>query len=266
MESHGAAPTYQYKPFGQHIDGGFGAIGDAFYEAASRLEKYVEESPFFNLCLPVAYLHRHAAELFLKSCIILVRRALEVPFGVKQTDQATIRIDDKCVPIYHVHSIGDLYRHLTELFQGHIERLTELTTTDRRTIPTELAQWIAQIEEFDQRGTLFRYPGPGDELKSDFRRSSVTEIWSPMAPDREHVRGFLQFDEEDNLVGAFCFDPSRLRPIMDALRKTSRRSTRSISRCDRNWEGQLKNRRTKGATPTVNCCVLCARHLAMGCP
>lgn len=96
-----------------------------------------------------------------------------------------------------------------------------MTTTDWRTIPAELADWVAQIEEFDQRSTFFRYPGPGDELKSNFRESSVAEIWSSLAPDREPIKGFLQFDEQDRLVGAFCLDPFRLEPVMAALRKTS---------------------------------------------
>lgn len=221
MKSYPSAPTYQYKPFPEHIDGGFGAIGDAFHEAASRLERHVGEAPFLNSSLPLAYLYRHAAELFLKSCIVVLHRALQVPFGGKHPEEPAIKTGESCIPIYQVHSIGALHHHLTKFLQEHNQRLKEVTTTNWRTIPEELTQWIAEIEEFDQRSTFFRYPGPGDELKSDFRGSSVAEIWSSMAPDREPMRGFLQFDEEDKLVGAYCLDPSRLQPVIDALRKTS---------------------------------------------
>ena len=136
-------------------------------------------------------------------------------------EEPAIRNGDAWTPIYRVHSIGDLHRHFTELLREHIDKLANMTTTDWCTIPAELADWVAQIEEFDQRSTFFRYPGSGDELKSDFRQSSVAEIWSSLAPDGEPIKGFLEFDEEDRLVGAFCLDPSQLEPVMAALRKTS---------------------------------------------
>ena len=212
---------YQYKPFAEHIDGGYGAIGDTFHEAASRLDEHLSRSPFLNSSLPVAYLRRHAVELFLKSCIIVLHRALRVPFCDNSPEEPAIRNGDTWTPIYRVHSIDNLYRRFTELLGEHIDKLMNMTTTDWRTIPAELAEWIARIEEFDKGSTFFRYPGPGNELKSDFRESSVAEIWSSLAPDREPIKGFLQFDEEDRLLGAFCLDPSRLEPLMAALRKTS---------------------------------------------
>jgi hypothetical protein len=221
MKKYPSAPIYQYKPFAEHIDDGFGAIGDAFHEAASRLEALIEKEPFLNATLPIAYLYRHAVELFLKSCIVVLHRALRIPFGGKQPDEPSIKTKDNWVSIRHVHSIGDLYGYLTELLAEQIDNLMKLTTTDWRTIPDELGQWIARIEESDKTSTFFRYPGLGDELKSDFRQSSVQEIWSSLAPDREPMKGFLQFDEDDNTVAAFCLDPSRIEPMMDALRKAS---------------------------------------------
>ena len=75
------APTYPFLPFDRQLDGGFSAIADAFHEAANRLETETAGAKFLNAALPIAYLRRHAAELFLKSCIIVLHRALSLPFG-----------------------------------------------------------------------------------------------------------------------------------------------------------------------------------------
>lgn len=221
MKDYPSPPTWQLKPFTEHIDGGFGALGDAFCEGASRLAENVAAKPFLNSSLPIAYLYRHAAELYLKSCIIVLHRSLGIPFNEKQRHRPAIKVGDDWVPVHRVHSVQDLYTYLTTLVKEHSDTLSQCTTTDWNTIPDELNQWISQIEEFDSRSTFFRYPGVADELKSDFRKSSVAEILSSMAPERDPVKGFLQFDENDNLVAAFCLDPSRLQPIIDVLRSVS---------------------------------------------
>ena len=221
MKRYPSAPTYQFKPFSHHIDGGFGAMGDAFHEAASRLEESVDGKQFLNSSTPIAFLRRHATELFLKSCIIVLHRGLRVPFGGNQQNRATIKIGENLVPIDRVHSVGDLYQYFTMVLREHMDALSKVTSTDWTTIPHELGQWISQIEEFDERSTVFRYPGSRDDLKSDFCESSVGEILSSMSPDREPVKVFLEFDENDKFVGALCLDPSQLEPIMQTLRKTS---------------------------------------------
>jgi hypothetical protein len=222
MKKYPTSPNYQFKPFSHHIDGGFGAHGDAFRKAALSLEQSVNGKNFLNSSLPIAYLHRHAVELFLKSCIIVLHRGLRVPFGGKQQERPTIKIGEDWVPIQGVHSLGDLYWYFASVLQEHISELSKITSTDWDTIPHELGQWISQIDEFDKKSTAFRYPGSGDDFKSDFRESSVEETWSLMAPESEPVKKFLEFDESHNLVGSFCLDPSRLEPIMEALRNASK--------------------------------------------
>lgn len=222
MKKLPSAPMYQWKPFSYHIDGGFGALGDAFKEAADRLEKQLKSRPFTNLSLPIAYLHRHACELFLKSCVLIVHRSLNIPFGDKaDAGQPAIKEAERWVPIHRVHNIGDLYRYFTSLVHEHMEKLSELTIFDWSTIPQELEQWISQIEEFDKKSTFFRYPGSGNEIKADFKESSVTEIWASVAPNKKPVKVFLELDEKDRIIAAYCLDPSRLQPILKVLRKTS---------------------------------------------
>ncbi|MFH0931835.1 MAG: hypothetical protein V1890_07865 [Candidatus Zixiibacteriota bacterium] len=222
MKKLPSAPRYQWKPFSYHIDGGFGAIGNAFKEAASRLEKQAKSKPFYNSSLPIAYLHRHASELLLKSCVVVIHRGLKVPFGNKVGGgQPAIKVAKDWVAINRVHSIGDLYRYFTSLVREHMKKLSELTIFDWSTIPQELEQCISQIEEFDKKSTFFRYPGSGNEVKADFKESSVAEIWASMAPDKKPVKGFLELDENDRIIAAYCLDPSRLQPILETLRKTS---------------------------------------------
>ena len=49
MKKNPSAPTYQLKPITHHIDGGFGALGDAFHESATRLEKSIQSRKFFKM-------------------------------------------------------------------------------------------------------------------------------------------------------------------------------------------------------------------------
>ena len=73
---------YILTPLHTHIDFGFGATGDAFKEAADKLEASLSERRgVFNEHLPINYLRRHAVELFLKSAIVIIHRRLNLPYG-----------------------------------------------------------------------------------------------------------------------------------------------------------------------------------------
>src|SRR5437879_4221108 len=74
-------PNYQFKPLTHQFDDGFGLMGDAFNDAALRLEHSTQQEEFINSSLPIGYLYRHAIELYLKSIIIVLHRNLGIPFG-----------------------------------------------------------------------------------------------------------------------------------------------------------------------------------------
>jgi len=221
MKRYPAAPTWQLKPFAHHIDGGFGAIGDAFHDAAERLDQSVTDRPFYNSSLPAAYLHRHATELYLKACIIILHRSLGLPFSQAKPDDPAIKVNGDWLPIRSVHSVTKLHAYLVRLLEENGPTLSETTTTDWAALPPELRHWISGISEFDEASTFFRYPGLDDDTKSDFRESSIAEIWSSLGPDDKPLKGYLEFDHNDNLTGAFCLDLSRLEPVLDLLRKAS---------------------------------------------
>jgi len=222
MKRYPSAPTYWFKPLNLHFDDGFGAVGDAFQEAALCLEGVVEEEQFINSYLPLAYLYRHAVELYLKSVIIIMHRGLRLPFG-PQPSSATPRIqtDEGWIPIDSVHSVSKLYRYFKTLMDANRKDLPAATSTDWPTLPEELANWIALIETFDERSTFFRYPGIGDAKRSEFRGSSIGDILSSMGPGSEPMKAFFEFNEDEQVIGIFQRERSGLDKILTALRNTA---------------------------------------------
>jgi len=218
MKNNTNAPTYQFKPLKHHIDGGFGALGESFYEAGVQLEKITKSKSFQNSLIPIAYLYRHAVELFLKSSIIVIHRGLNISFGI---NEPSIKVGNKWILIKREHSIKNLFLYLNALLSEHINILNETTSTDWQTIPKDINEWIIEIDEFDKRSTFFRYPGEGDEIKSEFRESSIPEIFSSMAPNKKPLKAFLEFNENDQITGSFCLDLSRIESIKHILHKTA---------------------------------------------
>ena len=218
-EKYSSAPTYWFRPLHFHFDGGFGAVADAFQEAALCLESVLEENQFFNSYLPLAYLYRHAVELYLKSVIIIIHRGLELPFG-SQPSSATpmIQPDEEWIPISSVHSLSKLCRYFKTLMDGNRTELLAATSTDWTALPRELANWIALIETFDPRSTFFPCPGIGDAEKSEFRESSMADILSSAGLSSEPMKVFSGFDENEGVIGIFKRDRSGLDKILTVLR------------------------------------------------
>jgi hypothetical protein len=219
MKTLPSPPYYQFKPLTHQFDDGFGVMGDAFNDAAVRLEQSCEQQQFFNSSLPIAYLYRHAVELYLKSIIIVLHRKLSLPFGPNAPDGAPlINVADKWVAIYRVHNVGDLYRHFESVLNNHRSKLQGLSVTDLNSITTELADWITAIEDLDRQSTFFRYPGTGDALKGDFRESSIAEIRSRFRPEDPPGKAYIELDAHDEVVGAFRMELSDVETAMNLLR------------------------------------------------
>ncbi len=212
---------YQYKPFRLQFDNGFGAISDAFYEAALRLEKSSKQDRFINSAMPLCFLYRHSIELFLKSCIIILHRGLQIAFEKDTRSELAINIGQKIIPIEQIHSIKTLHIYFNEFLSKHHKDLELASITHWSTIPSKLAELVEKIEVFDMKSTTFRYPGPNDDLKSDFRNSSINEVWGSMAPGSEYGRAFLELDASGEIATAYIWDSSRLFPFIEFLRKTS---------------------------------------------
>lgn len=94
-------------PLDRHSDDGFGAMATAFRASADTLLT-AENDSLAQRELPTCFLLRHAAELFLKSTLVVTCRA----FRPDVQSYPTIQVDGKSRPLTNVHGLGPLYRAL----------------------------------------------------------------------------------------------------------------------------------------------------------
>ena len=94
-----SAPYFTFMPLHRHFDGGFGAIGDAFKEAGDQLGK----SPINDIHkhLPLAYLYRHAIEMYLKSMIVIIHKKFD-----DSSQPPLVLYRHKRRPFDTVHTLG----------------------------------------------------------------------------------------------------------------------------------------------------------------
>jgi hypothetical protein len=222
MKKYSSAPTYWFRPLHLHFDDGFGAVGDGFQEAALCLEGVLEENQFFNSYLPLAYLYRHAVELYLKSVIIIIHRGLELSFGsLPSSATPMIQADEGWIPIGGVHSVSKLYRYFKTLMDTNMTKLLAAINADWTPLPGELANWIALIDAFDERSTFFRHPGIAGVDKSELGESSIAQLAASMGPRSEPTKGLFEFNEDEQVIGIFQRDRSGLDKILTVLRDTA---------------------------------------------
>ncbi|HEY6803603.1 MAG TPA: hypothetical protein VI306_08495 [Pyrinomonadaceae bacterium] len=215
-------PNYQFKPLTHQFDDGFGTMADAFNEAALRLDRSCEDTHFINESLPIAYLYRHAIELYLKAIVVVLHRHLQIPFGQNPPSGAPqIRIGEKWFPFTRVHNVADLYHHFDEVLTKYVAQLQSNCVTDWSTISTDLARWVAAVADVDRQSTFFRYPGAGDAVKGDFKESSIADIWARMGSDDPPRKAFVELDANDEVVGAFRIELSQIETAKEVLRKAA---------------------------------------------
>jgi hypothetical protein len=211
-------------PFDQHFDSGFGAVADSFRYAADALDD-APEAASLNPHLPVSFLYRHAIELYLKSGIITLHRKYAIPYGdTPSTGEPSILVGQKRKPLYNVHSLGPLYAELRSLLSLQAEPLSRIPRTDW-TLPSELDQWIAAIEETDSSSTFFRYPvtkdAERDSQKSTIQREEIEAMIERMHGDGPKVKALLMLDSDGGVVEAFSHDDTRTKEVIVILKQTA---------------------------------------------
>jgi hypothetical protein len=70
---------YLFMPLNQHIEDGFGATAEAFEQSAKLLSSSSDDVTY-HYQIPLCFLYRHAIELYLKSAIVVLHRALAIPY------------------------------------------------------------------------------------------------------------------------------------------------------------------------------------------
>src|SRR4051812_2620923 len=105
---------YLLTPLHTHYDYGFGSLGDSFRVAAERLDNDKSCGMLVNRRLPICYLYRHSAELYLKSAIMVLHRLgnlkgpnkqhAPIPFVAQGNGKAPMSLD-------RVHRLDNLVWH-----------------------------------------------------------------------------------------------------------------------------------------------------------
>lgn len=216
---------FMFRPLDAHIDGGLGAIGDAFFQSAQALEKSTSEAKFLHQDLPTNYLYRHAIELFLKSAVVIVHRSLPLDYGTYPSAGAPfVFVRNEWKPLKQVHSVFDLWNYASDLLRSNV-RLREISRTDWSKVPAGLEEDLRKIESIDPASTFFRYPDfknpAADREKSDWKRVRADEILERAKPGDPPIKAFLLLDTDDNISSAFVHDTRERSEIHTVFRRAA---------------------------------------------
>jgi hypothetical protein len=219
-------------PLHLQYDWGFGAMADAYLAAANGLENSDWPEKRFNGHLPVAFLRRHAVELYLKSGIVIFHRRLGITDGSDKSDgHLMVKVAGEWRPFKKVHNIADLFAYWSTLFETHHDFLVVNTRTDWK-FPAELPAQIATIQEWDPDSTLARYPltlkskkdeakCSKDEMKGSMTEITTEEVIARLGNAEETTSTFVFVDKDDNIVATHTLLDDPLSVLNVALRNVS---------------------------------------------
>jgi hypothetical protein len=220
---------YMLMPLHRHLDGGFGATGEAFMEAADQLLEAKKEGTlaFISGHLPINFLYRHAIELFLKSMIVVIFKRQLGDDDWFQDERPKVVSDGKWKELHHVHGILELYAFYRALVHAYAEELREIAKTDWSVIPDELTSWIRTIDKADPVSTFFRYPttknADGDVEKSTFKEIDPAAAMAAMRESPNPAKAYLFLkDETEQVVAAFGQDHEPIPELREALVSAAR--------------------------------------------
>lgn len=200
-------------PLDRHSDDGFGAMATAFLASAETLLA-AEKDSMAQRELPTCFLLRHAAELFLKSTLVVIHRA----FTPSLTGYPAIQVEGKAKPLTNVHGLGPLYRAMIALLKEHHIPLKDRARTDWLPTPPELDQAIAAIDDMDNRGVFFRYPTESNASKSNNKSITPEQIATWDKDKQGYLKAFVVVDQNDEIVEAFQYDPNLLTQELATLK------------------------------------------------
>lgn len=214
-------------PLRAQPDDGFGAVARSFKDAADQLNDLDAKIRSINHPhLPVNYLYRHAIELFLKSIIVVVHRALRLSRDDQFDPVPQLEVAEKLKPIYTVHGLRDLFNEVRRLLIEHEAAISKRAQTDWSSLPNDLEKWIDTIEQADPASTAFRYPlSPSpkiDAAKSSFKEIDSKELARRMRDEPSKQFGLLLVDNDDNVVRSFTLDDDPMPEVVDALVQASK--------------------------------------------
>lgn len=200
-------------PFDRHSDDGFGAMATAFRASAETLLA-AEKDSMAQRELPTCFLLRHAAELFLKSTLVVTHRA----FRPDVQGYPIIQIEGKAKPMTNVHGLGPLYRALIAVLTEYRVELSERARTSWLPMPPALDKAVSEIDDMDTRGVFFRYPTESNARKSNNKPVTPEQIATWDKDTKGALKAFVVIDQKDEVVEAFQYDPNLLTQELATLK------------------------------------------------
>lgn len=220
--------NYIMAPLEEHADDGYGAMAEAFLASANVLLAKQDGHQAFLEHLPRNYLLRHAIELYLKSGIVILHRELNIPFGTEpSTAEPMVPENGKWKPYKHVHSVATLFAQWGKLIESNAEKIRARCKKLKPdlTIPPELRESIATIEQTDQRSTYYRYPTTtepkGDSGKSPFKEASLEELLERAKSSDKPLKVAIVENAAGEFVRAAALDESTEKEATAALEKAA---------------------------------------------
>ena len=221
---------YIMAPLEEHYDDGFGAVGEAFKEAAETLAKESGGKRIFWNHLPELFLLRHAIELFLKSGIIIMHRKLRISYGSEpaSTDEPLfLTRSGDWKPLFRSHDLAELYAYWKKLITGNNTKLTDFTKyKPDMSVPKELDDWIGRLGLVDPSSDYFRYPvsrnAVGDVDKSPFKEIPMESLFPAETANDEKVLALVIKNESGEWVRAFKLDGGTHKDISEIAWQAAR--------------------------------------------
>lgn len=192
-------------PYDRHSDDGFGAMATEFKASAETLLAAKKDSAIHRE-LPACFLLRHAAELFLKSALVVSHRA----FTEQGEHYPSVLVGTKSRPMTNVHGVGPLYDALVGVLTQHRTELQRRAPTPWLPMPDELEKAIRAIDGMDVSGVFFRYPTDSNAIKSANKAITPDELASWNKDERGYLKAFVVVDRNNSLVEAFHHAPEPL--------------------------------------------------------
>lgn len=211
-------PYYYFMPLERHFDRGYGAIGDAYFEAADELAKIEANEKRLHAHLPTNYLYRHAVELYLKSMIVMVHTAFEVSINNPTPKPPRVSLHGKSWRFDKVHTVGGLWDCLNGLMNKHKAVLQEASKTNWSELQN-CDPWLKEIDTIDLTGTLQKYPTSGNEA-ADRQKASfkpmTDELLANVLSSGGYVKAFV-LEKPAGSTESYMLDASPTKGLRETL-------------------------------------------------
>lgn len=134
-------------------------------------------------------------------------------------------MNKKWKPIYQVHSVGELWEHVSYLIRSSKSELERRCKTDWQATPKDLVGWIEEIERIDGRSTFFRYPDfqrpDVDQEKSIWKAKTPDELQKAALPGNKPAIMLVMIDQNDEVTEGFQYDGETLGEVVALLKNTA---------------------------------------------